>query len=60
MHVSDNAGTARVEIRVEEATALMVDLPQCGFDGTVGIGVGLYCAAGTYEVRYDDLVADYP
>lgn len=35
-------------------------LSQCSFGSGVYVGMGFHCAAGTAEVRYDDLVIDYP
>jgi hypothetical protein len=58
--VIDAAGTPRVEVRMDDVTVLVVDVPQCVFGGEAHVGIGLYCASDTFEVRYDDIVVYHP
>ena len=40
------------------ATAITYD--QCLFGTAVEVWLGFHCAPGTNEVRFDDVVVDYP
>lgn len=60
MAIMEVAGTPQIHVRVDGHPALTADLPQCAFGGDAFIGLGSYCASGTRETRYDDIVVDHP
>jgi hypothetical protein len=49
-----------VTIRVNGQPAMAKTLSQCSFGAETWLALGLHCASGTAELRYDDVVVDYP